>query len=161
MTRIYFNFIKTSGLKISKASRVRHEPGSGSSDQDPSKKLIKTQNAYDSGSGRDPDPWIGLQIMRIGPDSDFRIRTQEFYARMKREPGSGPVKKFIKTRNAYNSRSGRDPDPRIERKNNTNESEFCFPNPDSIILGPSKTYTRIRILGSGPRQKIHQNPKCV
>jgi hypothetical protein len=54
--------------------------------------------------------------MRIGPDSDFRIRTQEFYARMKREPGSGPVKKFIKTRNAYNSRSGRDPDPRIDKK---------------------------------------------
>ncbi len=99
--------------------------------------------------------------MRIGPDSDFRIRSQEFYAQMKREPGSGPVKKFIKTLNAYNSRSGRDPDPRIERKNNANESEVCFPNPDSIILGPSKTQTRIRILGSGPRQKIHQNPKCV
>jgi hypothetical protein len=77
---------------------------------------VKTRNAYNSGSGRNPDPQIKLKIMRMSPDSDFRIRTQEFYARMKREPGSGPVKKFIKTRNAYNSRSGRDPDPRIDKK---------------------------------------------
>jgi hypothetical protein len=39
----------------------------------PVKKFIKTRNAYNSESRRDPDPQIGLQIMRMGPDSDFRM----------------------------------------------------------------------------------------
>jgi hypothetical protein len=91
--------------------------------------------------------------MRMGTDSDFRIRTQKYYARMRREPGSGPVKKFIKTRNCII------PDPNVIRirelneKNNANGSGFSFPNPDSRILCPSKTQTRIRILGSGPPSK--------
>jgi hypothetical protein len=56
---------------------MRREPGSGSPDPEPSK-IHKTQNANIFGSGRDPDPRIGLKIMQMSPDSDPQIQIQEF-----------------------------------------------------------------------------------
>ena len=57
---------------------MRREPGSGSSDPDPLKKLIEMQNATDSGSGRGLDPRIIPKLMRMHMNPDSWIRIQEF-----------------------------------------------------------------------------------
>jgi hypothetical protein len=64
--------------------------------------------------------------MRMGTDSDFRIRTQKFYARMRREPGSGPVKKFIKKLEMRII-----PDPDVIRIRELNEKLMRM-GPDSV-----------------------------
>ena len=53
-------------------------------------KSSNTQNAYKSGYGCGPDPRIELKVMRIGPDSDSRIRIQEFLCGPQIRIGSVP-----------------------------------------------------------------------
>jgi hypothetical protein len=55
-------------------------------------KSIKTRNANIFGSGRDLDPRIGLKIMRMDPDSDSRIRIQEFLCGPQIRIGSVPYR---------------------------------------------------------------------
>ena len=66
------------------------EPGSGSSDPDPSKKLIEMQNANNSGSGRGPDLRIIPKLMRMHMDPDSWIRIQEFLCGLQIRIGSVP-----------------------------------------------------------------------
>jgi hypothetical protein len=54
------------------------EPGSGSSDPDPFKKVIEMQNANNSGSGHGPDQRIVPKAMQMHTESDCRVRIKEF-----------------------------------------------------------------------------------
>ncbi len=57
------------------------------------KQSFKKLNAYNSGSKRDMDPRIELEVMRMDPEPDFQIRIQEFLCgpqiRTVRVPSSG------------------------------------------------------------------------
>ena len=103
--------------------------------------------------------WVHLKVARAHFSS--KISCLKFFLKLLcvtrtrfRILGSGSVKKSIKTEKAYDSGSGRGPDPRIVPKLKANASGSGFLNPDSGLFYAdprfaSDLYSTVRIHSSG------------